>query len=983
MEEGRIMERLKVHSILFLAVITSAAIIQGCGGGSSPSGDTPPPEDNASQNDSSGDNSNDNQGNDSQTVINCNDIDTNSVIRFNPGTQVSTNQEVVMDARAYESYADATFNWDYGDGTYSLNQAGSDVWGAVATTHFYALPGVYTVRLTVNDTQVYTCPITVNGEALKVAPQLYTLPLIALDFDQQDITNNGSANLTIDLMDTNGVKAPESSDFVNGIYGNAIDLSTGNYIAINEIASIADGLDQFTISFWLKKKSSDALSHLTATQRTYLFSQLRDGMSIPIIYSRIENDAIGFGMSTSNGDNLAGGTISTNYAALSHYWQHVAMTWDGTSFKTYVDGQLISTNEGSGNLELDSGALFIGVKDSISTEYVTDSRDIHFNGYMDEFEMYDQALTQEEIFVGFELWHSDLHAHTTQPIQVKIPSQYTADASNQISATLVSGNSSWHLSLDNPNDAITIIGRSNNHSLSSTETIRLNYAVLPASDEEYILTVNILDSGGDLLEQRTTTFEKDYSGAPAVGINEHNGIEVNQAPYFPVTCFGLHDHSQYETLQMLTNWSANGVDKGGGERWERPVINTGFAHGWNIDYSANLYSTYLDDILTNNLLAIGPTTWSGINPTYDNSDIDELVYYVNSNKEKAGVLMWSWMDEPDLHSVSAETVRAWTALSHINDKQHPVATTLRGRSFISDNSDYFISVIQSYMAQYNAIRFGRLSQPLNGVYVTDVIGFDYYPIDWAEPHRFDATIVETINALDNAHLFSRDTVPHYDFVETTDIYEPPYNTPYDPTPPQLKMLSWIHIVHKMKLLPWFHHHTQTPDENFIVMADVLEAIEHFTPALNSGDSDYSVQTTIDTSGINSWNLGSSYSEGTLVSHAGNTYVSRQSHTSSEESEPINDDLVLTWKQWWKTESRIDVLVKEDSENIYIFAVRPTEIDINGNSIGAVRDISFNLSGSFADANIEVWNESRTVTMIDNTFVDRFEPNDVHVYVIPK
>ncbi len=960
-------------ALLSFVLICSIINLSGCGGGSSSDGGTAP-DDNQPQD----------GGGDEQVVINCTDIDSDSVIRFLPGTQVSVNQEVVMDAMAFDGYADATFIWNYGDGTYSLRADGNDIYGSVVTTHFYALPGEYDVRLTINDTQVYTCPITVSGEAEEVAPQVSLQPLVELDFDQQDVTNTGSADISVELMDEQGAKTPEAADFVSGIYGSAIDLSAGNYMVLESIASIADGLSQFTVSFWLKKKSSDALVGLTEIQRSYLISQMRDGFAYPIFYTRIENDAVGFGMNTSDGSNLWAGTVASSYSAVSHYWQHVAMTWDGTTFKTYVDGQHIISKTGSGNLDLDSGPLYIGVMDSASTNYVTDSHNVHFNGYMDEFKLYDQALTQEEINIGFELWHSDLHAHTTQPVYVKIPSRYTANATNQISATLESGEQSWSLSLDNLNDAITMVGRSNNHTLTSTETIRLNYAVLPASDDDYVLTVNILDASDEILAQRSTSFKKDYSGAPAVGINEYNGIEVNETSYFPVTCWGLHDHSPYDTLQMLTNWSANGVDNGDGERWERPVINTGFGHGWNIDYSSDLYSEFLDDNYENNMLAIGPSMWEGFDRDHrNNSDINQLIHYVNSNKYNPGVMMWSWMDEPDIQGVPVEVVRGWTALSHINDPQHPVTTTLRGRSFITGNSDWWMGVAKQYMAQYNAIRFGRITQPLNGIYVTDVIGYDYYPIDWAEPHSFDATIVGTINALDNSRLFSRDMVPHYNFVETTDIHEEPYNTPYYPTPAQLKMLSWVHVVHEMKLLPWFHHHSPTPDENFISMADVLEGIEHFAPVLNAGAANYSVISNIDTSGINVWGLGAGYNEGDLVSHGGNIYISRQDHSSTEQSEPGDDDLILTWKQWWKTESRIDVLVKEDNDNVYVFAVRPTEIDINGDSIGTAKNVSFTLSGAIGAANIEVWNESRSVNMAGNVFTDSFEPNDIHIYVIPK
>ena len=67
-------------------------------------------------------------------------------------------------------------------------------------------------------------------------------------------------------------------------------------------------------------------------------------------------------------------------------WTHVAQTWDGTTLKIYVNGQLIGSGARSGPPYTDRGHLFIGT--------------IHghlFAGRIDEVSIYNRALSADEI----------------------------------------------------------------------------------------------------------------------------------------------------------------------------------------------------------------------------------------------------------------------------------------------------------------------------------------------------------------------------------------------------------------------------------------------------------------------------------------------------------------------------------------------------------------------------------------------------------
>jgi len=98
-----------------------------------------------------------------------------------------------------------------------------------------------------------------------------------------------------------------------------------------------------------------------------------------------------------------GGGWNENWTLLSKSgiandaWTHVAMTWDsaavGDKFKLYVDGELVSSAPGNTALTLDSSAGFtIG-----SYQRENSSTGQFFSGKIDEFKMYNYALSEDEI----------------------------------------------------------------------------------------------------------------------------------------------------------------------------------------------------------------------------------------------------------------------------------------------------------------------------------------------------------------------------------------------------------------------------------------------------------------------------------------------------------------------------------------------------------------------------------------------------------
>ena len=87
-----------------------------------------------------------------------------------------------------------------------------------------------------------------------------------------------------------------------------------------------------------------------------------------------------------------GGTwqfFNCNTFLLPNTWYHVAMTYDGSAVRGYVNGVLDGEQPGSGAIQSTTHSLRIGA-------YTTTT--IHFAGLIDEVTIYDRALSGNELF---------------------------------------------------------------------------------------------------------------------------------------------------------------------------------------------------------------------------------------------------------------------------------------------------------------------------------------------------------------------------------------------------------------------------------------------------------------------------------------------------------------------------------------------------------------------------------------------------------
>src|SRR4029079_5280514 len=80
-------------------------------------------------------------------------------------------------------------------------------------------------------------------------------------------------------------------------------------------------------------------------------------------------------------------TNGTSAMALNT-WTHIAMTWDGTTQRLFINGTQVGTRAVTGTLPNSTGALRFG-GNTVWSEW--------FAGRLDEIRIYDRALTQAEV----------------------------------------------------------------------------------------------------------------------------------------------------------------------------------------------------------------------------------------------------------------------------------------------------------------------------------------------------------------------------------------------------------------------------------------------------------------------------------------------------------------------------------------------------------------------------------------------------------
>jgi len=185
----------------------------------------------------------------------------------------------------------------------------------------------------------------------------------------------GSVSL---LLHGNGSSIIDSSRFANAITNvNSVTQSTAqvkfgdksllfnasNYLNLGSKSIFDFALGDFTIESWIFPTTVSGFRTICGTWTNQQFVLALNGTSVHFSW---------FPFSPS-GSLVGGGT------AVINQWQHVAVTRQGTSFRAFLDGQLLQTATNTATVPALTGNLFIGTYPDFAGSPAG-----YFNGYIDD-----------------------------------------------------------------------------------------------------------------------------------------------------------------------------------------------------------------------------------------------------------------------------------------------------------------------------------------------------------------------------------------------------------------------------------------------------------------------------------------------------------------------------------------------------------------------------------------------------------------------
>ncbi len=149
----------------------------------------------------------------------------------------------------------------------------------------------------------------------------------------------------------------------------------GDYIDLGSPAQLAFGANDFSVETWIR-------TGVTSNARLNIFNLGASGDSAEGTYLFVNNGKFSW-------DTYGSTDVVSTTTVNDQEWHHVAMTREGTTVKIYVDGELEATGTYTFTVPQDDSN--ISSNDSVA-----------FNGEMDEFRIWSDARTAEEIAANYE-----------------------------------------------------------------------------------------------------------------------------------------------------------------------------------------------------------------------------------------------------------------------------------------------------------------------------------------------------------------------------------------------------------------------------------------------------------------------------------------------------------------------------------------------------------------------------------------------------
>ncbi|WP_372663714.1 LamG-like jellyroll fold domain-containing protein [Cohnella sp.] len=225
----------------------------------------------------------------------------------------------------------------------------------------------------VDDFRIYNRALTAS-EVTHVMEGQTALPIAELPFNE----TSGTTATDVSGNGWNGTLTG-SATWVTGNSGNAVDLNgTNGYVALP--AGVVSGADTTTIAAWVNLDTVSNWSRIfdigSGTSK-YMFLTPKSGATGNIRFEIKNGSAVN--------------SVDATAAFAAGGWHHVAVTLDGATGTIYVDGQKV----GSGGVNIRPSQLGVTTQNWIGRSQW--SVDPYLDGRVDEFRIYNRALSAEEV----------------------------------------------------------------------------------------------------------------------------------------------------------------------------------------------------------------------------------------------------------------------------------------------------------------------------------------------------------------------------------------------------------------------------------------------------------------------------------------------------------------------------------------------------------------------------------------------------------
>ncbi|NHJ26315.1 MAG: LamG domain-containing protein, partial [Candidatus Lokiarchaeota archaeon] len=214
---------------------------------------------------------------------------------------------------------------------------------------------------------------------------------------------------------------PSGTQFIsNGKMGGARSFEADDdYISVINGSSLLNGNNRFTISFWIYPNYTSDLEWQNDLERFVFY---KDGSPGSVRAARIWRDSgqpAGRGFFQADIQFVNEGTIFPNFWIRRSTWNYIVLSYDGSYFRAYVDGQQVTSYDvGSDSLISDSSIFIMG-----------DAGSNCFNGFIDEF-----RISHNSYNIGW--YQTEVNNHNNTDSFFIISSEETVDTTPPIYTNL-------------------------------------------------------------------------------------------------------------------------------------------------------------------------------------------------------------------------------------------------------------------------------------------------------------------------------------------------------------------------------------------------------------------------------------------------------------------------------------------------------------------------------------------------------------------